>query len=151
MLRFLCFLWLALESRNDEQTATDRNQVLDQSNVEIWLAQGPYEPSAGLIAGETTDDSADQSQPSTNESRPSAAKRNACAREAAVHDADDKSSRSSAVGSSRQLIKNEFYEGEQAQNYYSRKRADERQWPRKFDPTQVHGPRDRRRRCIRAQ
>jgi len=29
----------ALESRNDEQTATDRNQVLDQTNVEIWLAQ----------------------------------------------------------------------------------------------------------------
>jgi len=34
----------ALESRNDEQTATDRNQVLEQSNVEIRLAQGPYEP-----------------------------------------------------------------------------------------------------------
>ena len=28
----------ALESRNDEQTATDRNQVLEQSNVEIRLA-----------------------------------------------------------------------------------------------------------------
>ena len=62
-----------LKSRNDEQTATDRNQILDQSNVEIWLAQGPYEPSARLIAGETTDDSADQSQPSTNESRLSTA------------------------------------------------------------------------------
>ena len=50
----------ALESRNDEQTATDRNQVLEQSNVEIWLAQGPYEPNAGRIAGETTNDSTDQ-------------------------------------------------------------------------------------------
>ena len=55
-------------------------EVFEQSNVEIWLAQGPYEPSAGLIAGETTDDSANQSQPGTNESRLSAAKRNACAR-----------------------------------------------------------------------
>ena len=70
----------ALESRNDQQTATDRNQVLDQSNVEIWLAQGPYEPSADLIAAETTNDSAKQSQPSTNESRLYTAKRNACAR-----------------------------------------------------------------------
>jgi len=69
----------ALESRDDEQTATDRNQVLEQSNVEIWLVQGPYEPSAGLIAGETTNDSTNQSQPSTNESRLSTAKRNACA------------------------------------------------------------------------
>jgi hypothetical protein len=58
----------ALESRNDEQTATDSNQVLEQSNVEIWLAQRPHEPSAGVKAGETTDDSADHSQPSTNES-----------------------------------------------------------------------------------
>jgi len=48
----------ALESRNHEQTATDRNQVLEQSNIEIWLAQGPYEPRAGVKAGETTDDSA---------------------------------------------------------------------------------------------
>src|SRR5215216_5080475 len=141
----------ALESRNDEQTATDRNQVLEQSNVEIWLAQGPYEPSAGLIAAETTDDSADQSQPGTNESRPSTAKRNACAREATCHDAGDKSWSSSAVRSIRQLIKNDFCEGQQAQNYYCRKRADERQWPRKFDPTQVHGPRDGRRRRKRAQ
>src|SRR5215208_1550172 len=101
----------ALESRNNEQTATDRNQVLEQSNIEIWLAQGPYEPNAGVIAGETTDDSADQSQPSTNESRLSAAKRNACAREAACHDAGDKSWRSSAVRSIRQLIKNEFCDG----------------------------------------
>jgi hypothetical protein len=69
----------ALKSRNDEQTATDRNQVLEQSNVKIWLAQGPYEPSAGVIAGKTTNDSADQPQPSTNESRLSTAKRNACA------------------------------------------------------------------------
>jgi len=37
----------------------------------------------------------------------------------------------------RQLIKNEFCEGQQAQNYHCRKRADESQWPRKFDPTQV--------------
>ena len=51
-----------LESRNDEQAATDRNQVFEQSNVEIWLAQGLYEPTAGLIACETTDDSSDQSQ-----------------------------------------------------------------------------------------
>src|SRR5215207_11443166 len=141
----------ALESRNDEQAATDRNQVFEQSNVEIWLAQGLYEPSAGLIAGETTNDSANQSQPGTNESRPSTAKRNACAREAACHDAGDKSERSSAVGSIRQLIKNDFCEGQQAQNYYCRKRADERQWPRKFEPTQVYGPRDRRRRRKRAQ
>ena len=28
-----------LESRNDEQTAADRKQVLEQSNVKIWLAQ----------------------------------------------------------------------------------------------------------------
>src|SRR6185295_9649055 len=90
-------LTAALESRNDEQTATDRNQVLEQSNVEIWLAQRPYEPSAGMKAGETTDDSADQSQPSTNESRPSTAKRNACARQAACHDAGDESWRRSAV------------------------------------------------------
>jgi len=33
----------ALESRNHEQTATDRNQLLDQSSVEISLAPGPYE------------------------------------------------------------------------------------------------------------
>ena len=63
----------ALESRNDEQAATDRNQVFEQSNVEIWLAQGLHESSAGVIAGETTDDSANHSQPSTNESRPSTA------------------------------------------------------------------------------
>ena len=81
----------ALETRNNEQTASDRNQILEQSNVEIWLTQEPYEPSAGVKAGETTDDSADQSQPSTNESRLSAAKRNACAREATCHDAGDKS------------------------------------------------------------
>ena len=81
----------ALESRNDEQTATDRNQILEQSNVEIWLAQGSYEPSAGLIAGETTNDSAEQSQPSTNVSRLFTAKRNACAREATSHDAGDES------------------------------------------------------------
>src|SRR5437870_2173254 len=43
------FTAFGLESRYDEQTATDRNQVLEQSNVELWLAQGPYEPSAGLI------------------------------------------------------------------------------------------------------
>ena len=49
------------------------NRTAPQSNVEIRLAQGPYEPNAGLIAGETTDDSADQSQPSTNESRLSTA------------------------------------------------------------------------------
>ena len=41
-----------LESRNDEQTATDRNQVLEQSNVEICVGQGSYEPSADVIAGE---------------------------------------------------------------------------------------------------
>ena len=58
----------ALESRNDEQAATDRDQVFKQSNCEIWLAQGLYKPSAGLIAAETTDDSTDQSQPCTNES-----------------------------------------------------------------------------------
>ena len=101
----------ALESRNDEQTATDRNQVLEQSNVEISLAQGPYEPNAGLIAGETTDDSADQSQPSANESRLSTAQRNACACEATRHDAGDKSQRSCAVRSIRQLINNEFCDG----------------------------------------
>ena len=101
----------ALESRNDEQTATDRNQVLEQSNVEIWLAEGPYEPSAGLIAGETTDDAADQSQHSTKESRLSTAKRNACAREATCHDAGDESWRSGAVRSIRQLIKNDFCDG----------------------------------------
>ena len=98
----------ALESRNDKQTTTDRNQVLEQSNVEIGLAQRPYEPNASMIAGETTDDSADQSQRSTNESRLSTAKRNACAREATCHDAGDKSWRSSAVWSIRQLIENEF-------------------------------------------
>jgi len=75
------------------------------------LAQGSYEPSPGLIANETTDDSADQSQPSTNESRLSTAKRNACAREATGHDAGDKSWGSSAVGSIWQLIKNEFCDG----------------------------------------
>ena len=69
----------ALESRNDVQTAADRNQVLDQSNIEIWLAQGPYEPGAGVKAGETTDDSADHSQPGTNQRRASTAKRNTCA------------------------------------------------------------------------
>jgi hypothetical protein len=104
-----------LKSRNDEQTATDRNQVFEQSNVEIWLAQRPYEPNAGLIAAETTNDSADQSQPSTNQSRLSTAKRNACAREATGHDAGDKSERSSAVRSIRQLINNEFCDGQQAQ------------------------------------
>ena len=82
-----------------------------QSKFEIWLAQGLYEPSAGLIAGETTDDSADHSQPSTNESRLSTAKRNACAREATCHDAADKSERSSAVRSIRQLIKHHFCDG----------------------------------------
>jgi hypothetical protein len=51
-----------LESRNDHQTATDRNQVLEHSNIEIWLATVPYEPSADLIAGETTNESADQSR-----------------------------------------------------------------------------------------
>jgi hypothetical protein len=101
----------ALESRNDEQTATDRNEVFEQGNVEIWQAQEPYEPNAGLIAGETTDDSADQSQPGTNESRLSTAKRNACAREATGHDPGDKSRRSSAVRSIRQLIKYEFCDG----------------------------------------
>ena len=141
----------ALESRNDEQTATDRNQVLEQSNVEIWLAQGSYEPSAGVIASERTDDSADHSQPGANVRRPSTSKRNACARKAACHDAADKSERSSAVRSIRQLIKKDFCDGQHAQNYHCRKRADERQWPRKFEPTQVHGPRDRRRRRKRAQ
>ena len=101
----------ALESRNDEQAATDRNQVFKQRNVEVWLAQGFYESSAGVIPGETTDDSADHSQPSTNESRPSTAKRNACAREAACHDAGDKSWRSSAVRSVRQLVENQFCDG----------------------------------------
>jgi hypothetical protein len=47
--------------RNDEQTATYRNQIFEQRNVEIWLAQGPYEPSASVIAGESTNDSAKQS------------------------------------------------------------------------------------------
>src|ERR1044071_3896867 len=70
----------ALESRNDEQTATDRNQVLEQSNVEILLAQGLYEPSANLIAPKTPDDPTDHSEPGTNNSRPSTAKRNACTR-----------------------------------------------------------------------
>ena len=68
-----------LESRNDEQTATDRDQVLKQSNVEIWHAQRPYESSADVIAGEATGDSTDQSQSRTNESRVSTAKRNVCA------------------------------------------------------------------------
>ena len=81
----------ALESRNDEQTATDRNQVLDQSNVEIWLSQGLYEPSAGLIAGETTDDSSNHSQSRTNEGRLFPAKCNARARETTCDDAADKS------------------------------------------------------------
>ena len=58
----------ALESRNDEQAAADRNQVFEQSNVEVWLAQGLYEPSAGLVAAETTDNSAQRSQPGANES-----------------------------------------------------------------------------------
>ena len=98
----------ALESRNDEQTATDRNQVLDQSNVEIWQVQGPHEPSAGVIASETTNDSADHSQPRANENRPSDAKRNACAREATCRDASGESWRSGAVRSLRQLIKNQF-------------------------------------------
>ena len=35
----LLALKLQLESRNDEQAATDRNQVFDESDVEIWLAQ----------------------------------------------------------------------------------------------------------------
>src|SRR4051812_9672112 len=73
-------LTAALESRNDEQTATDCNQVLEQSNGKIWQVQRSHKPSAGLIARETTNDSADQSQPSTDESRLSTAKRNACAR-----------------------------------------------------------------------
>src|SRR6476660_2768316 len=104
-----------------------------------------------MIAAETTDDSTEHSQPSTNESRLSTASRHTCAREATRHDAGDKSERSSAVRSIRQLIKNDFCDGQQTQNYYCRKRADERQWPHKFDPTQVHGPRDRRRRRKRAQ
>src|SRR6476646_2027499 len=79
-------LTAALESRNNKQTTTDRNQVLEQSNVEIWLVQKPHESSAGVIAGKTTDDSPDQSQPSTDESRLSTAKRNAGAREATGHD-----------------------------------------------------------------
>jgi len=141
----------ALESRNDEQAATYRNQVFDQSDVEIWLAQGLYEPSANLIAGETTGDSSDQSQPSTSVRRMSAAKRNTCAREAAGDDARDESRRRSAVRSIRQLIKHDFCDGQQAQNYHCRKRADERQWPREFEPTEMHGPRDGRRRRKRAQ
>ena len=80
-----------LESRNDKQTATDRNQILEQCNVEIWLAQGPYEPSACLIAGETTNDSANHSQPSTNESRLSTTKGDASARQSTRHDARDQS------------------------------------------------------------
>ena len=58
-----------------------------------------------MIARETTDDSADHSQPGANVRRPSTSKRNACAREATCHDAADKSERSSAVRSIRQLIK----------------------------------------------
>jgi hypothetical protein len=81
----------ALESRNDEQTATDRNQVFEQSTGEICLPQGPYEPSASVIAGETTDVAADQSQRGADESRLSTAERNACAREATGYDACDKS------------------------------------------------------------
>ena len=105
-------LWgMCLESRNDEQAATDRNQVFDQSNVEVWLAQRLYEPSARLIAGETTNNSADHSQRSTNESGLSAAKRNTCAGEATCHDAADESWRSSAVRCIWQLIKNNFSDG----------------------------------------
>jgi len=130
---------LARETMNRPPSIATKSS---QSKFEIWLAQGLYEPSAGLIAGETTDDSADHSQPSTNVSRLSTAKRNACAREATCHEAADKSWRSSAVRSIRQLIKHYFCDGQHAQNYYCRKRADERQWPRKFEPTQVHSPRD---------
>src|SRR5690242_7270462 len=101
----------ALESRNDEEAATDRNQVFDHSNIEIWLAQSLHEPSAGVIPAETTDDSSDHSQPSTNESRLSTANRNACAREATGHDATNKSWRSSAARSIRQLIENDFCDG----------------------------------------
>ena len=102
---------VALESRNDKQAAADRNQVFDQSNVEIRLAQRLYESSADLIAAETTDDSADRPERSTNVSRPSTTKRNACPGEATGHDAADKSWRSSAVRSIRQLIKNDFRDG----------------------------------------
>src|SRR6185369_16165124 len=105
--------------RNDEEAATDRNQVFEQSNVEIWLAQKLYEPSASLIAAETTDDSPDHTESSTSESRLSTAKRNARAREATCQDAGDESGKSSAVRSNRQLIKHYFSDGEQAQNYYS--------------------------------
>ena len=101
----------ALESRNDEQAAADRDQVFDQSNIEIWQAQGFYEPRAGLIAAETTGDSSDRSQPCANESRLSTTNRNACARDATCHDASDKSGRSSAARSIRQLIHNEFCDG----------------------------------------
>jgi hypothetical protein len=34
----LRFLTTALESRNGEQAATNRNQVFDQRKVEVWLA-----------------------------------------------------------------------------------------------------------------
>jgi hypothetical protein len=51
----------ALETRNDEETSSDGNEVLDQGNVEILLPQGSYEPSAGVIGAETTNDSAEQS------------------------------------------------------------------------------------------
>jgi hypothetical protein len=102
---------MSLESRNDEQAATDRNQIFEQSNVEIWLAQGLHEPSAGVIARETTDESAYHSQRRTDESRLSTAERNACAREAACHDTADESWRRCPVRSIGQLIKNDFSYG----------------------------------------
>src|SRR5690349_17536747 len=139
-------LTAALESRNDEQATADRNQVFDQSNVEIRLAQGLYDPSAGLIAAKTTDDASEHSQPSTKESRLSTTTRNPCAGEATCHDAGDEPNRSSAIRSIRQLINKDFCDGCEAQNYYCRKRADERHRPRKSEPTQVHGPRDGGRR-----
>src|SRR5262249_48799011 len=79
-----------LETRNDEQAATDSNQVFDHRNVEVWLGQELNEPGASVVATETTDDSSDQSQRSTDVSRLSTAKRNACAREATGHDTADK-------------------------------------------------------------
>src|SRR6185369_10995439 len=93
-----------LKSRNGEQAASDRNEVFDQSNVEIGLAFGLYEPRAGLIAGETTDGSADHSETRTKVSRLSSAKRNAGTSEATGHDAADKPWRSSASRSVRQLV-----------------------------------------------
>jgi hypothetical protein len=82
-----------------------------------------------VIAGETTDDSAKQSKTSTNVHRLSTAKRNACGGEAICHDAGDESGKGSAVRSIRQLIKNKFCDGQQAQNYYGGKGTDKRQWP----------------------